>query len=198
MTGALVTRIEAISAALLPRLDAFFEASASSCYCRYWHFTGNKNEWLERCAFRPEENAAELAAAVTSSAPEGRGLVAIDERGDVVGWLKLTPRASVPKLRALPVYRNHDLGDDRVTYSIGCVLVRPDARGHGVVRALVEAAPGFAEAWGAKTIEAYPRRSAEPLHPEEAWQGPEKVFVDAGFRPVVDVAPYPVYQRNLG
>ncbi|MDF2694871.1 MAG: Acetyltransferase, partial [Labilithrix sp.] len=80
---------------------------------------------------------------------------------------------------------------------IGCLLVRPDMRGQGVARALVEAAPRIAREWGAQAIEAYPRRSNEPLHPEEAWQGPERVFVEAGFEPVVDVTPYPVYRKGL-
>ena len=52
-------------------LIALFEASYSTCFCRYWHFTGNKNEWLERGAFRPEENIAELRAAVGTE--QGRG-----------------------------------------------------------------------------------------------------------------------------
>ena len=87
-------QIVPLTEALLPRLLAFFEASASTCYCRYWHFTGTKNDWLDRCANRPEENAAELAAAVRAADPGARGLLAIDDRGDVVGWMKLTPRSA--------------------------------------------------------------------------------------------------------
>jgi GNAT superfamily N-acetyltransferase len=172
-------------------LLALFEASHSSCFCRYWHFTGNKNEWLDRCAHRPEENAAELAAAVTSGAPGGRGLVALID-GACVGWLKLTPRAAVPKLRSLPVYRSLDLGPEDTTYAIGCMLVHPSFRRRGVARALVEAAPAAARAWGALAVEAYPRRSPHPLSDEEAWQGPEKLFADAGFIAVHDDGPYPV------
>jgi GNAT superfamily N-acetyltransferase len=192
-----VIRVEALSEANLPKLVAFFEAAANACFCRYWHFSGTKNEWLDRCANHPEQNAAELRAAVQSGPPMARGLVALDATDDVVGWLKLTPRAVIPKLRMLPVYRNLDLGNEATTYSIGCVLVRPDARGRGVLRALIDAAPRFAKSWGALAIEAYPRRSTEPLHAEEAWQGPERVFIEAGFVPVVDVAPYPVYRRVL-
>jgi GNAT superfamily N-acetyltransferase len=189
-------RVEAVAEAHLARLRALFDAASSTCFCRYWHFRGTKNEWLERCAHRPEENAAELEATVRSGEEAGRGLVAL--RGDeIVGWMKLTPRSALPKLRALPVYRKLDLGDETTTYSIGCMLVRPDARGTGVARALVAAAPRFAQAWGAHAVEAYPRRSSEPLHPEEAWQGPEHVFVETGFEVTVDVAPYPVYRKAL-
>lgn len=184
-------RVEPLDEKNLDALVALFKESYSSCFCRYWHFTGNKNEWLERGAFRPEENEAELAAAVRAGDPGARGLLAFD--GDrAVGWLKLTPRASVPKLRSLPVYRNLDLGDEHTTYSIGCLLVHPEHRRRGVARALVEAATAAAGAWGALAVEAYPRRAAHPLSDEEAWQGPEKTFLDAGFTVVHDTPPYPV------
>ncbi|HVH47016.1 MAG TPA: GNAT family N-acetyltransferase [Labilithrix sp.] len=189
--------VEAVTTDHLPRLRAFFDACANTCFCQYWHFLGTKNEWLDRCANDPETNASLLERGVRTKSPDAQGLVALDESGAVLGWLKLTPRSSVPKLRGLPVYRNLDLGDDLGTYSIGCMLVRPDARGSGVARAMVEAAPRLAKDWGARSIEAYPRRAAEPLHAEEAWQGPEHVFVESGFRAVVDVAPYPVYRKDV-
>jgi GNAT superfamily N-acetyltransferase len=189
--------VEALSEQNFPQLRALFDAASSGCFCRYWHFGGTKNEWLDRCANRPEENASELESALRARDAEACGLVAL-EGGAAVGWMKLVPRARVPKLRALPVYRNLDLGDEATTFSIGCMLVHPDTRGRGVARALVEAAPAFARKWGARAVEAYPRRSTAPLHPEEAWQGPERVFQEAGFELVHDVAPYPVYRRRLG
>ncbi len=189
-------KVEPVSEANLAGLQKLFEGSHSSCYCRWWHFTGNKNEWLDRCAHRPEENAAEQSVAVQSGEPAGKGLVAIDETGAVVGWLKLTPRAAVKKLRSLPVYRSLDLGDEDTTWSIGCLLVHPDRRRHGVARALIEAAPGFAKTWGARAVEAYPRRATHPLSDEEAWQGHEALYLAAGFTVVHDVAPYPVLRRS--
>lgn len=188
-------RVEAVTEAHLRSLNALFESSSSACFCRWWHFQGTKNDWLDRCANRPEENAADLAEAVRAGATAARGLVALDDTNAVLGWMKLTARSDVPKLRSLPVYRNLALGDDTKTFSIGCLLVHPDARGRGIARALVEAAPAFARAWGADAVEAYPRRSAEPLHPEEAWQGPEHVFLAAGFDVAHDTPPYPIYRK---
>jgi GNAT superfamily N-acetyltransferase len=200
-------RIEELTDTWLSSLQALFEACSSPCFCRYWHFAGTKNEWLDRCANRPGENASELAGALHARDGTARGLVAVDPSGPgqgiVVGWMKLTERSVVTKLKALPVYRSlwsarPDLAEGLTTFSIGCVLVHPTARGRGVARALVGAAPAIARTWGARVLEAYPRRSSEPLHPEEVWQGPERLFIEAGFEAVHDVPPYPVYQKRLG
>lgn len=186
--------VEAVSPRWIPELLALFERAAIPCYCRFWHFTGNKNEWLERCAFRPEENANELRAAVESG--EETGLIARD--GDrVVGWMKLAKRARLPKLRRLAVYRSLDLGDEETTFSVGCFVVDPERRRQGVARALVAGAPAVARSYGAKAIEGYPRHSDAPLYDEEAWQGPERVFMENGFEAVHAVPPYPVYRKVL-
>ena len=191
-------RVASVTRAHLPLLHALFEAASSSCYCRYWHFRGNKNEWLDRCAHRPEENRAELDEAVTEGRDDGGGLVALAEDGGaVLGWMKLTRRAAVPKLRSLPVYRTLALGDDAATMSVGCFLVHPDHRKKGVARALLEGAEAVARGRGATAIEGYPRRSSEPLHDEEAWQGPVDVFIACGFEHVAGEVPYPVYRKVL-
>ena len=96
--------------------------------------------------------------------------------GLAVGWMKLAPRALLPKLRRQGVYRALDLGDDAGVWSIGCFLVHPDHRRHGVARALVEAAPEYVRAWGGRAVEAYPHRVPHPPHDEEAWMGPESLF----------------------
>jgi GNAT superfamily N-acetyltransferase len=98
----------------------------------------------------------------------------------------------VPKLRRLPVYRALALGDDEGVWSIACFLVRPDRRRRGVARALLRGAQARLPAWGGRMLEAYPRRSTEPMHDEEAWMGPLAVFTDAGFGVRHDDGPYPV------
>ena len=173
---------------------ALFEASSSSCFCRYWHFVGTKNEWLDRCAHRPEENLAEQAEALQRDDLSARGLVAI-ENDVLVGWMKIAPREAIPKLTSLPVYRSLPFAEG--TWSIGCFLIHPAARRHGVARALVSAAPDHVRAWGGRVIEGHPRRSEAPLYDEEAWQGPERVFIELGFEPVHDVSPYPVYRKVI-
>ena len=76
--------------------------------------------------------------------------------------MKLAPRALLPKLRRQGAYRPLDLGDDDGVWSIGCLLVRPDRRRHGVARALVEAAPEHVRAWGGRPSRPTPTASPMP------------------------------------
>jgi GNAT superfamily N-acetyltransferase len=175
---------------------ALFDACGSSCFCRYWHFAGDKNTWLARCAFEPNANRDEQLALVTARDDAARGVVAFD--GELcVGWMKLTPRAVLSKLRRLPVYKSLDLGPDEGAWSIGCLLVRESHRRNGVARALVGAAADFVRAWGGRSVEGYPRHADAPLHDEEAWMGPERAFLDAGFTPIAGEEPYRVFRRPV-
>jgi GNAT superfamily N-acetyltransferase len=174
-----------------------FEACSSSCFCRYWHFQGGKNEWLARCAHDARENRREHLASLDAQDPAARGLVALED-GLVLGWMKLVPRPCLDKLTRLPVYRSLPLGVVDGVHVIGCLLVRPSHRRRGVARALVLTADAHVRAWGGRAIEAYPRHSEAPLHDEEAWMGPERVFLDCGYVMAGGAPPYPVYRKILG
>jgi GNAT superfamily N-acetyltransferase len=198
-------RVVALDEGTAAAWEALFEASGSACFCRYWHFDGKKNDWLERCSLRPEDNRDEQLALVRSGALEARGLLAM-EGSQAIGWMKLAPRARLPKLRRQGAYRPLDLGPDDGIWSIGCLLVRPDRRHHGVARALVTAAPQHVRAWTstdapARAVEAYPR--GEPtgapgrLHDEEAWVGTQSLFESCGFVRVAGEPAYPVMRRTL-
>lgn len=193
-SGARVIVVERFAPQHLAGFAALFEAASSTCFCRYWHFSGTKNEWLDRCAHRPEENLAEQSAALGAGEPSASGLVALD--GDLlVGWMKVAPREAMPKLTSLPVYRH--LAFEPGTWSIGCFVVHPSARRQGVARALVQGALLQVGAWGGRFLEGHPRRAEVPLYDEEAWQGPERIFVELGFTAIHDQGPYPVYRKVL-
>jgi GNAT superfamily N-acetyltransferase len=198
--------VVALDAATAPAWQALFEVCGSACFCRYWHFDGAKNDWLERCALRPGDNRDEQLALVRSGALEARGLLALDG-ADAMGWMKLAPRARLPKLRRQGAYRPLDLGPEDGIWSIGCLLVRPDRRGQGVARALVAAAADHVRAWAspempARAVEAYPRgelTGAPPirLHDEEAWVGTQRLFERCGFVRIAGDAAYPVMRLTL-
>lgn len=118
-------RIAPLTTETLGAWGALFEASGCSCFCRWWHFEGNKNEWLARSFGEPQRNRDEQTELVARGAPEGRGLLAL-EGDEALGWMKLAPRALLPKLRRQGAYRPLDLGEDDGVWSIGCLLVRPD------------------------------------------------------------------------
>ena len=189
-------KIVPLDASLIEAWRVLFVACGSLCFCRYWHFVGTKNDWLERCALSPETSFDEHAAGVRNGDETAGGLVAMN--GDVaLGWMKLTPRGAVPKLRALPVYRSLDLGPGENVFAIGCLLVHPEKRRSGIASALVAAAETEARAQRATALEAYPRHTSEPLHDEEAWMGPERMYLARGFERVAGETAYPVYRKLL-
>jgi GNAT superfamily N-acetyltransferase len=191
-----VIRVAPLDAQLFAAWSALFDAASSPCFCRFWHFEGTKNDWLARCAFEPHTSRAEQEEALACGDDATSGLVALE--GDrALGWMKLAPRASLPKLRKQSVYRAHDLGSDDGVFSVGCFLVDPAHRHRGVARALLEAAPAFVRARGGRAIEAYPRRTREPMHDEEAWMGPEPLYIACGFVPAFGEEPYPVLRLVL-
>jgi len=180
-------------------LEALFDAAGSPCHCRYWHFQGDKNAWLDRCYVNVGDNRRQLAEALATRSDEARGLVALRADGALVGWLKAAPAAVMGKVYGQRLYRGLPCfqGDRSGVFTIGCVLVRPDARHLGLARALVAAVVRHAPAWGARSLEAFPRRPREAVSDEELWTGPVNAFVAAGFVEVNDFAPYPVLRKQL-
>jgi GNAT superfamily N-acetyltransferase len=178
-------------------LASLFAANGYGCFCRFWHFDGTARDWLERCAQRPEENRSEMLAALDQGSPEMYGLVACRE-GEVVGWLKLAPAVTLPKLYAQRLYKGlASLADAREgVFTVGCLLVREDVRHRGVAHALLAGAITQAPRWGARALEAFPRSDPD-LADAALMLGPTQLFVSAGFEVVHDFYPYPVLRRTL-
>jgi GNAT superfamily N-acetyltransferase len=189
-------RVAPLSPETAAAWTALFEACGCACYCRYWHFSGGKNDWLARSFERPQESRDEQLVGVAEGSMEARGLVAFD--GEMaVGWMKLAPRSILVKLRRQGAYRSLDLGSDDDVWSIGCFLVHPKHRRRGVARALVQAADEHVRRWGGHTLEAYPHRAGYALRDEEAWMGPHALLVSCGYVTTHEDGPYPVYRRAL-
>ncbi|WP_437321944.1 GNAT family N-acetyltransferase [Sorangium sp. So ce385] len=181
-------------------LEALFEAAGTPCYCRYYHFEGTNNEWLARCSDGQGENRREFAAALAAGSDEARGVVALAQGAtDVVGWLKVAPAAAVAKAYERRLYRGLPCfaGDRAGVFLIGCAVVHPRHRRQGVATALVAGAVELAPAWGARALEALPRRPREPVSDEELWTGPVSAFTRNGFVEVHTFEPYPVLRRTL-
>lgn len=186
-----------VASADAARLNALFDAAECGCHCRYWHFAGDKNAWLERLAQDPARNGAELShdLAIPELGPHGTVALLQDR---IVGWMKLTRAERVQKLYEQRPYRGLDCfgGDRSRVLTIGCILVDPAFRRSGVARGLLAAALEAARGAGATSIEAFPRNGRE-LADAEAWMGPAALFESAGFRTVRAVGPYPVLRKVL-
>lgn len=199
--SALQWQVEAAGPRHAAGLCALFEAAGSRCYCRYWHFEGDKNAWLERCATAPGDSRAELERGLEAGAADARGVVALapgsPER--VVGWMKVAPAAAVPKLYGQRLYRGLPCfqGDRAGVYVIGCALVDPATRRRGAATALVAGAIRIAAGWGASALEALPRRPREAVSDEELWTGPISAYLCNGFVEVHAFEPYPVLRREI-
>ena len=189
-------RVEPAHARHADGLVALLAAECSGCFCRWWHFEGDKNAWIGRCALEPERNEAALREALAAGSDDARGVVALAD-DEVVGWLKLAPAASVPKLYDQKLYRGLPVLDRPTAgvLAVACVVVRADRRRQGVAHALVGGALEAARASGATSVEAFPRRSAEPVHDAELWMGPASAFVAQGFEVAHEFGPYPVLRR---
>jgi GNAT superfamily N-acetyltransferase len=192
-------RVEAAAPAHEAGLAALFEAAGSPCYCRFWHFEGTNNGWLERCATAPGQNRADFASALREGGDEARGVVALDRDDAVVGWLKVAPVEGMRKLYDRRLYRGLPCfaGDRAGVMVIGCALVHPAHRRAGVATALVAGAVRLAPTWGARALEAFPRRPREAVSDEELWTGPMGAYARNGFVEVSDFEPYPVLRRVL-
>jgi GNAT superfamily N-acetyltransferase len=193
-------RVEAAAPEHAAGLVALFEAAGSPCYCRFWHFGGTNNAWLDRCANAAGKNRAELDAALASGSDEARGVVALASGGLLVGWLKVAPATVMKKAYERRLYKGLPCfeGDREGVFLVGCALVHPAHRRTGVATALVAGAVALAPSWGARALEALPRRPRETVSDEELWTGPMGAYTANGFVEVSAFEPYPVLRRVFG
>ncbi len=177
-------------------LTRLFNAANVPCFCRFWSFEGDDNDWQLRCATDPAANRSELEAEVISA--RAMGVVAL--KGEqLVGWLKLAPASAVPKMFARRLYRAEPWFRDarEGVFVVGCLLVHPRHRKEGVARALVEGASAVARGYGARSLEVLPRRLEPPIRDETLWNGPLSTFEAAGFARVAGIDAYPVLRVEL-
>jgi GNAT superfamily N-acetyltransferase len=186
---------EALDRANAPELARLFERTGSNCFCSYWHFGGDKNDWQARLAFEPDANRRELLARAEQPLA---GVVAKRGDGSVAGWMKLEPAANLLKVYAQRPYRVlPGLTPAREgVWTVGCFLVDAACRRQGVARALLKRGIELARAAGAHTLEAFPRR-AEGVRDDELWTGPLALFENEGFEVVHEQLQYPVLRLSL-
>lgn len=191
-------RVEPVSRRHGPALEAFFAQCDVACRCRYWHFDGDKNAWLDRLANAPGENSRELREGLEEGRSDAFGIAALEgER--LVGWMKVTPADAVPKLYEQRLYKGLPClsGNRDGIYTIGCVLIDPARRRRGLTRLLLRGAIDWVKSQGGRGLEAFPHRPTGEVADALLWTGPARTFVAEGFLEVHDFAPYPVLRLDL-
>lgn len=193
----LTRRVALVEARHAPLLLALFDAASSGCHCQFWHFEGDDNTWLARCA-GGSDNREAFGEAAREGREEARGLVAL-EGGEALGWLKLCPAPALTKLASRRVYRTleHFAAPRDDVLVVACMLVHPRARRRGVARDLLRGAIEAGKTLGAGAIEAFPRVAAHALRDDELLMGPRSLFDEHGFVPVAGPDPYPVMRLEL-
>jgi GNAT superfamily N-acetyltransferase len=182
-----------------------FDRSATSCYCRYFHFPGDKYAWQDRVGNHADDNRSELAGRLREQDPEARGVVALDrtvrEPQSIVGWLKLTPAELMGKQYENRLYRGLRCFErpSEGVFTVGCFFVDPARRREGIARRLLQGAIEIAFELGARSLEAFPHRSPDgEARPDALWLGPHELFEAAGFELVDNsVSSYPVLRKVL-
>jgi len=155
---------------LWPALEDLFGklGACNGCWCMYWRIGAEYRK-------RPRErNKSDFRGIVSEGPPPG--LLAF--QGDLaVGWCQLTPRDSLPVID-----RNWRLRrvDDLPVWCVSCLLVRIGYRRRGVTAELIKAALKYAQAHGARALEAYPLDA--DLTPSASGTGYASTFERAGFR----------------
>ena len=174
---------------LWPRLEELFGpiGACNGCWCMFWRIG---SVYTKRAR---DENRADFKRIVKKGPPPG--LLAFS--GDtVVGWVQVTPRASLP---GLDRSRMTAAVDDKPVWSISCFYIRRGWRGKGVVSALIDAAVEFARKARAPVLEAYPvivdgqKKSATSVY-----TGVASSFEKAGFKTIAaHVAHRPIMRLDL-
>jgi GNAT superfamily N-acetyltransferase len=156
----------------------------------YWRL--GRGEWKGQQRERSARNKVKFRRLVEKGPPPG--LLAFD--GDIaVGWVAIQPREAFP---ALDRSRFLKPVDDESVWSMPCFYIKSGHRGRGVMRALVEAAMGYAAETGARLIEAYPVDTEKRMAAASAYTGVATTFRKAGFKTVARrVKHRPIVRKEL-
>jgi GNAT superfamily N-acetyltransferase len=203
----LALRVEPVTAAHTALLEDLFATASSPCHCRFFHFAGDKNDWLETLFTRPEENRAWFAEGLARSAEETRGVIALcstsrssTDGPQAVGWLKLVRKPFAPKIYGQRYFKGLAClseSDPRTTAHLSCALVRPTARGQGVLGALVRGAIALGRDLGLESLEAFPRVVSCRVTDDELFTLPATTLLAHGFEHAGGDPAAPVLRLSL-
>jgi ribosomal protein S18 acetylase RimI-like enzyme len=158
---------------------------ADWCYCTAW-WTPTWDGWGERSA---EQNRAARSDLLRRSQYDGY-LLYVEEKA--VGWCQVGPRDRLAKL-----VEQFQLQPDPGAWAVTCFLIAPSYRRQGLAAQMLNEVVRDLRHAGVKRVEVFPRRGRE-LDEYDLWNGPEDMFLEAGFEVVVEDPARPVLALDLG
>lgn len=170
-------KLEPLTAARWPDLVELFGPSGAygGCWCMWW-----RESRAEFSRLGSEGNRAALRALVD----QGMTVGLLGYQGDnPVAWCSVAPREEYPSLQRSPVLRPVD---ERPVWSLVCLFVAKEHRGHGLAIDLLRAAVDYVAKQGGDIVEAYPTipRGDGPLPPVSSFMGTPAMFEAVGFERV--------------
>jgi GNAT superfamily N-acetyltransferase len=153
------------------------------CFCVAW-WVSTWEGWGERTA---TENRKLRDSLCDRNEYDGY-LLYVD--GAPGGWCQVGPRDRLEKL-----VRQFQLSPDSKTWAITCFFIAPTHRRQGLASYLLEAMLEDLCTRGVKRVEAFPKRGAGDVR--EMWNGPELMFLEAGFKIIKDDPKRPVLMKEL-
>ena len=174
----------------VPGMEADFwalhnaEHGCGWCYCSAW-WVPDWEGWAERS---DEQNRKVREELLSRGEYDGYLLY---RGGQPIGWSQVGPRDRLIKL-----CQQFDFKPDPETWAITCFLIHPDYRRRGFARSLLQGILGDLPARVVRRVEVYPRRGPD-LSPGDLWNGPESLFLEAGFQEIKDDSVRPILQLEL-
>jgi GNAT superfamily N-acetyltransferase len=171
-------------------LETVFGASGGTdgCWCMWFRQTSD-----EYRAGRGEANRSAFEAIVRAGTVPGL-LAYVD--GQPAAWCAVQPREHLKRLSRSRVTKSPDGAG---AWAIVCFVTRPEFRGRGLNRALVDAAVAFAAEHSATLVEAFPVDAAGRVAAASGYHGFASTFREAGFEEVARrTANRPYMRRRIG
>ncbi len=165
-----------------------------ACQCAWWTMTNA--EWN---ATTTDEKRDRLHDELREGPPPG--IIAYVD-GEAAGWVRIGPRTAqsrIPRTRNIAA-TTHEPFDDPAVWAVTCFVVRREHRGEDLTSLLLDAAVDYAEASGARIVEAYPTDTSTGKHSSnDLFVGTLATFLAAGFTEVGLRKPgHPLVARAIG
>ena len=155
------------------------QGACYGCWCTYFRIVTAQRKLLDAAAKK-----SFMQQRVEAGPPPGL----LGYLGDApVAWVQVGPRSELPQWNAAKVVsRPLDPGDgeDPAVWAVSCFFLASKQRGRGLSHHMLSEAIAFADAGGARILEACPIDSTKQSKSVGLYVGSTRIFAAAGFSEV--------------